>query len=250
MTFKVVGNLDPTVMEDLQTRTNAKVADAIESIQEAVGQARALANPPLLTVVVEDGEPLGTQFPTTAQFPGLPEYLRDIEGPFQPRTVAYEMSDRGNLEKVKFSICGKPYDPSCVNQTLKLDVPEEWTLTNNSNIAHPFHIHVNPFQLVSDVTGTFQPPYVWRDTIPIPTGTPEALGKAVIRYEAKEFTGEWVHHCHILGHEDRGMMHNVQATCENGQWGRPTSDLSPECREGNLQPAAPQCAPDSCQSGN
>ena len=133
---------------------------------------------------------------------------------------------------------------------------EEWTLTNNSGIAHPFHIHTNPFQVVSEKTWTkqgdgfvkadinYRPPYIWRDTLAIPTVGADAAsekGEALIRYVAREFTGEFVNHCHILGHEDRGMMHNVQAVCANDQWGRPTSDLSPECRDGNYLPAAPRC---------
>jgi hypothetical protein len=35
---------------------------------------------------------------------------------------------------------------------------------------------------------------------------------------AKEFTGLFVNHCHILGHEDRGMMQNTQASCADGKW--------------------------------
>jgi L-ascorbate oxidase len=188
----------------------------------------------------------------------MPEYLADLTGPFKQRTVGYEMTGRGNLEKVHFSINGKQYDPSCVNETLTLGVAEEWLLTNNSNIAHPFHIHTNPFQLIRERTWNrtssdagytpvelvYNPPFVWRDTLAIPTvGTsPETdKGEAVMRYVAEEFTGEFVNHCHILGHEDRGMMQNVQAVCANGMWGNPTSDLSPECVEGNYTPAAPPC---------
>jgi len=44
---------------------------------------------------------------------------------------------------------------------------------------------------------------------------------AVIVYVAKEFTGGFVNHCHILGHQDRGMMHNTQVTCSSGQWAKP-----------------------------
>jgi FtsP/CotA-like multicopper oxidase with cupredoxin domain len=156
------------------------------------------------------------------------------------------MANRGDLQNVDFSICDAPYDPSCVNETLTLDVEEEWTLTNNSNVGHPFHIHTNPFQLIRDGDLKYDPPYVWRDVVAIDTGTPVDLGKTVIRYVGREFTGEFVNHCHILGHEDRGMMHNVQMVCPNGDWGQPTSDLSPECREGNYVSAAPKCEEGTC----
>lgn len=244
MTFEMVAEL----AEDAAAEVEERNADLIELIPAAVRAAiEEEGEPPLLTLVVEGDTPLDTSFPTQAQFPKLPAYLTDIPQPSTTRTVAYQMNDkRGTLDQVAFSICDEPYDPSCVNETLTLDVAEQWTLTNNSSIAHPFHIHTNPFQLVEDAAGTYSPPYVWRDTLAIPKGSPDDLGQALIRYVAREFTGEFVNHCHILGHEDRGMMHNVQAVCPNGKWGRPTSDLSPECREGNYQDAAPECEKGLC----
>lgn len=247
LTFKMTAPLDGDVMAELQSKFSALVREANE--QRSTEAEEEVTDPPLLTLVVE-GEPVQSQFPTEDAFPRLPEYLDDLKGPFKTRTVAYEMNDqRGNFEKVEFFICGTKYDPSCVNQTIVLNEPEEWTLTNNNDrIRHPFHIHTNPFQLIRDDKGTYPEPYVWRDTVPIPTLTDGKLGEAVMRYEAKDFTGEFVNHCHILGHEDRGMMHGVQTICANDQWGKPTSDLSPECREGNYLPAAPECPPDACGS--
>ncbi len=240
MTYEIAGNLDSKAAIVQQ----ARIAELLEHAKKSNA---ALAAPPLLTVVVEGTPGEGVPFPSEADFPKLPDFLADLQGPFKPRTVGYEMTDQGNLEKVHFSINGKQYSPDCVNETLTLDVAEEWTLTNNSGIAHPFHIHTNPFQVVSDGALTYNAPYVWRDVIPIPVGSVTTLGEAVIRYVAREFTGEFVNHCHILGHEDRGMMHNVQVICppspENDwSWGKPTDNLSDECRDGNYIPAAPACS--------
>jgi hypothetical protein len=47
----------------------------------------------------------------------------------------------------------------------------------------------------------------------------EPWGHAKFLYVAKEFTGLFVNHCHILGHEDRGMMQNTQSACADGNWG-------------------------------
>jgi len=70
---------------------------------------------------------------------------------------------------------------------------------------------------------------------------------------AKEFTGAFVNHCHILGHEDRGMMHNTQAVCADGQWAR-TGPVPPgaacdaagfcpsDCKLGPPIRATPACA--------
>ena len=243
MSYKMIADLQEEVTDRLEETRLAKVRALVD---DAVGAAREETDPPLLTLEVEEGTPLGTQFPTEEQFPDMPAFLFDIEGPFVARTVGYEMSNQGQLNDVTFSICGEPYDPSCVNETLTLEVPEEWTLTNNSGIAHPFHIHTNPFQLIKDASGTYGDPYIWRDVVAIPTASGSTQGEALIRYEAREFTGEFVNHCHILGHEDRGMMHNVQTVCANGKWGHPTSDLSPECADGNYIDAAPECEEGRC----
>jgi hypothetical protein len=78
-------------------------------------------------------------------------------------------------------------------------------------------------------------------------------GNAVIVYVAKELTGGFVNHCHILGHEDRGMMHNMQATYSSGQWAKTglvppgaTCDAAGfgpgDCQLGAPVPASPGCA--------
>jgi hypothetical protein len=70
---------------------------------------------------------------------------------------------------------------------------------------------------------------------------------------AKEFTGAFVNHCHILGHEDRGMMHNTQAVCADGQWAKTgpvprgaacgADGFCPDdCQLGARLPATPACA--------
>lgn len=80
---------------------------------------------------------------------------------------------------------------------------EEWTIRNVAREVHPFHIHVNDFQVMS-VNGR---PYNARslaDTVPLPVG-----GEVVVRMHFTGFTGEYVYHCHILNHEDHGMMGTV-----------------------------------------
>jgi len=58
-------------------------------------------------------------------------------------------------------------------------------------------------------------PWIWWDVIPIPAGKKNAdnsitAGFVKMRTRFVDFTGKYVFHCHILGHEDRGMMHLVQ----------------------------------------
>jgi len=117
-------------------------------------------------------------------------------------------------------INGKRFEDHVVDQSMLLGTAEEWTLYNDiigtgTKVApHPFHIHVNPFQVteIFDPAASPQPttlnaPWVWWDTIGIPPG-----GYIKMRSRFLDFTGMYVLHCHILGHEDRGMMQLVQVT--------------------------------------
>lgn len=68
-------------------------------------------------------------------------------------------------------------------------------------------------------------------------------GYTKIRQQPTDFTGEFVLHCHILGHEDRGMMQNVQVVCpdtDEKSFGKPRAG-QPECVPGNYTAAAPKC---------
>jgi FtsP/CotA-like multicopper oxidase with cupredoxin domain len=82
----------------------------------------------------------------------------------------------------------------------------EWTISTMPGVFHPFHIHVNPFQLTRDEpngSGTIVSRPVWKDTI----GVRKPL-KLRMRYT--DFKGTFVLHCHILQHEDQGMMQLVK----------------------------------------
>ena len=110
------------------------------------------------------------------------------------------------------TINGKKFEDHIVNQAMLLGSTEEWTLFNDGGPAHPFHIHINPFQVteilnpaVSKTPFKLPAPWVWWDDIAIPTG---GYIKFLSRFV--DYTGAYVLHCHILGHEDRGMMQMVE----------------------------------------
>jgi FtsP/CotA-like multicopper oxidase with cupredoxin domain len=77
---------------------------------------------------------------------------------------------------------------------------EEWTVRNDSNEEHSFHVHTNHFQLMS-INGARHHGHGQQDTASIP-----AKGRLVIRMHFGNYTGKTVLHCHILNHEDEGMM--------------------------------------------
>ncbi|MET1114200.1 MAG: multicopper oxidase domain-containing protein [Comamonas sp.] len=94
-------------------------------------------------------------------------------------------------------------------QTVALDSVEEWTVYNMNSVQHPFHIHINPFQVVK-INGQPVEPY-WADTVGLPKGgTPGAPTSITFRTRFIDFKGVFVIHCHILAHEDMGMMQLVE----------------------------------------
>lgn len=114
-------------------------------------------------------------------------------------TVAQHPS---NVGPVLFNAADHPFDPANPRR-LKLGNVEEWVLTTRADslyYAHPFHIHVNPFQ-----TWRYgpegEPELVWKDTLLIVQGQTYYL---YTHYT--DYIGQFVYHCHILDHEDQGMM--------------------------------------------
>ncbi|MGZ6951114.1 MAG: multicopper oxidase family protein [Acidimicrobiia bacterium] len=116
------------------------------------------------------------------------------------RKVVFSENDKG------FYINGRKFDPNHVAFTPKLGTTEEWTIHNVTKEQHPFHIHVNDFQIMS-IDGKRVHSSSLRDTVPLPVG-----GTVVIRMRFTQFTGRYVFHCHILAHEDGGMMAIVDVT--------------------------------------
>jgi FtsP/CotA-like multicopper oxidase with cupredoxin domain len=106
-----------------------------------------------------------------------------------------------------------------------LGTVEQWTLRNTTVSNHPFHIHIQGFQVIS-VDGKPYDADGHQDTVNIPrehyalvtrrrsgrTVTRRKIvpGEVVIRQRFTDYTGWFVFHCHILYHEDAGMMAIVE----------------------------------------
>jgi len=99
-------------------------------------------------------------------------------------------------------------------RNLQLGKADEWHLS--AQVAHhPFHIHVNPFEIIEhpwmvddemprDEKGRRRT--IWKDTIIVP----DRQGTVKIRSRYERYIGMFVLHCHILDHEDQGMMQLVK----------------------------------------
>ena len=131
--------------------------------------------------------------------PDIPE--KDVK---HRRTFEFSASDGSSgppPSPPHYTIIGKSFMTQPAIE-LAVGSTEEWTIKANGQ-NHPFHIHVNPFQIVEhiDSAGKRTPMNVWRDTLYVKDK--EAYK---IRTHFVDFDGRSVLHCHILDHEDQGMM--------------------------------------------
>jgi suppressor of ftsI len=150
-----------------------------------------------IATMVSEGQAVATAPLPTELFPF--EDLRTAQIDRRREVVFSE-----TLSPFRLFIDGRTFDHDRVDQTVALGATEEWRLVNISPDTHPFHIHVNDFQVI-EVNGEPVDAYSWEDTTPIP-----AFGEIVIRTRFLDFPGKFVYHCHILDHEDMGMMGIVE----------------------------------------
>ncbi|GBF80616.1 multicopper oxidase family protein [Aphanothece sacrum] len=217
-------NLEPgnyTLIKDVYTGTKNVYGDANDPSQAVNSNASKFSKQVIAYITVTNtpyskAEAVKNQF-DTLQANGIPttgmaNYLNPITGPVipNPKKVEFEAS-RGvfTIDNIKFG------DPNA-KFTVALNSQEEWILDNTSGVTHPFHIHVNPFQVVAIGTksgGTItwkkvpEADLIWQDTVGIDPNIP-----LKIQHRFDDYNGTYVLHCHILIHEDQGMMYEVEVT--------------------------------------
>ncbi len=271
-------------------------------VRQTINDLQSATNPPatLLTIVVQPG-PAATgnraTFVPQAQAPTLPPFLVDIKPSevMGTKKVVFEsvapppppapQPPANGAPFTQHLIDGRKFDGN-VGEVVLLNKVEEWTIVNRTSSAspsgpinHPFHIHINPFQVVdvfdplepyidpathqpivipppnpnpNRVKPSYEMKYVfsqadkkfdgqcvldpkdestwkscgpkpqssniWWDVFAIPSGRIVMVdGKSVLipgyfkmRSRFVDYTGQYVIHCHILAHEDRGMMTVVE----------------------------------------
>ena len=101
---------------------------------------------------------------------------------------------------MRFTIDGRGFDAARVDQSVAAGAIEEWTIVNTSPMDHPFHLHVWPMQVIEIGGHSVETP-TWQDVVNVP-----AHSQSRVRIAFEDFTGSAVYHCHILDHEDNGMM--------------------------------------------
>jgi FtsP/CotA-like multicopper oxidase with cupredoxin domain len=97
-------------------------------------------------------------------------------------------------------INGKMMDMMRVDVASRLNATEIWQIENVVTMDHPFHLHGFQFQVL-DRDGVPEPFTSWKDVVNV---RKHERVRFVVRFD--DFPGRWMYHCHILDHEDHGMM--------------------------------------------
>jgi len=166
-------------------------------------QGYAAPTGPIARLVIE-GDPLPINLP--GKLPTPPEKLIGDEEITGTRVLTFSAMEPGTEEwqKFKFMIDGKMFDPDRVDQRVRLGAVEEWTIVNETTDDHVFHIHVNDM-LLTKINGDALEEPVWLDTAIVPRN-----GSITFRSRFLDFTGKYMLHCHMMNHEELGMMQVVE----------------------------------------
>lgn len=176
----------------------------------------------IIARVTVKGERKKMQLPRNKQLKALnrPASIKDSELSNKIEYTVFNITPKDGIdpnnpdqfsgENYSHTINGKEYDPS-QSRRLKFGTAQTWKLSSEF-FFHPYHIHVNPFEVITrNETGKIIDRY-WRDTImvwPADVGQDPATSQVEIRTRYEDYVGSFVMHCHILDHEDRGMMEKV-----------------------------------------
>lgn len=162
------------------------------------------ADHPLLSLTVGD--------PTLDPVTTLPDYLVAVN-PYDEadvdvtRNFIVTPENMGPLEMIEgpFLIDGALFDMDVINEVVQLGATEIWEFTNNTMVGHPIHIHDIQFNIL-DRNGLAPEGWesAWKDVVYVP---PMGSARVITRFD--DFADPdmpYMYHCHLLMHEDEGMM--------------------------------------------
>jgi bilirubin oxidase len=132
--------------------------------------------------------------------PALPATLRPVAPLDVTGAEARLFTLTENMLTLDFRINGQVYGHDRIDVRTKRGATEVWTIANDADMDHPFHLHGVQFQVLDrDGVPELQP--AWKDTVNVPA---RAKVRFAVKFDVEP--GKRVYHCHILHHEDAGMM--------------------------------------------
>lgn len=116
------------------------------------------------------------------------------------------MSMSSDSMEMKFLINGASFDMNRIDVVSKVGQVELWEVVNEADMDHPFHVHGTQFQIIEHEKDgkVTRPAYrAWKDTVNI------VAGETVRILLRQDLPGPRMYHCHILEHEQLGMMGTI-----------------------------------------
>ncbi|WP_144638896.1 multicopper oxidase family protein [Bordetella genomosp. 13] len=148
--------------------------------------------------------------PKMSPVPATLRAIAPLSKPVRQRRFVFTetMSHGPHGMAMQFLINGAAFDMKRIDVTMQAGQVEQWEIENQADMDHPFHVHGVQFQVTARRRGggAFQPePWrTWKDTVNVPHGE-------AVRISLRQDTpGLRMYHCHILEHEDQGMMGMVK----------------------------------------
>jgi FtsP/CotA-like multicopper oxidase with cupredoxin domain len=140
-----------------------------------------------------------------------PAAYRTAPSPAQRRTIRFGEDARG------FYLNQTAYHPQAAPMVIaRAGTTEEWTLENDTDEVHTFHIHQVHF-IVERLNGSANRDVHWLDTVDVPPRRHTGRGRrapstitVLLDFRDPVVRGTFLFHCHILDHEDRGMMAKIR----------------------------------------
>jgi FtsP/CotA-like multicopper oxidase with cupredoxin domain len=177
----------------------------LAKIRLGAAQVPVLGSSAMQTLPVSAAPWLGDVRPSRVRHFYFSEKLADPENP----ASAYEFYLTEDGKKPAM------FDPAATQPdvTVQSGTVEDWIIENRSNELHDFHIHQLHFLLLEYLGRPVPEPFL-RDTVNVPYYNGKTLVYPSVRlridFRNPAIVGTFVYHCHILEHEDKGMMGTIR----------------------------------------
>jgi len=206
--IRVPADIEPEIYNVLST--------AMQPACEYFPDAKACNNPPVpgtaetLMQVVVVGDPMEMEMPTE-----LPELGPELDDITRDEIVNFDNPRRTKFNiltdstPIQFVVNGKAFESGVISEEITLGTAEQWNVSSGLS-WHPYHIHVNPFQVVEYAGRKLDVP-IWKDVVLVEIKKESGVSfDAVLWTRYTRYWGDFVLHCHILHHEDQGMMQRIR----------------------------------------
>ena len=217
---EMMDSIDAT-LEDVQMQIMEDVNESLSEVSDIVTMNGGAINIMRFDITFEESDEvtLYRKLPVNAEISKrILESSADNVGNEREFIMSMEMGEMdsmdsmGNMQnmgtlngmQMHFVINGKSFKADRVDEFVDAGATEIWSITNKSPMAHPFHAHAIQYQILTrngiPASGV---DLGWKDTFLVQPGeTVRVIGE----FDGEINRGDYMYHCHILEHEDAGMM--------------------------------------------